>query len=78
MSISVNCHFVTYSLHILLRPAIFNDTKGIIHSRDPSGSLKNYHFESRNSKNYLKLPYDNASMSVKRIDAFRYLFQGPA
>jgi hypothetical protein len=26
MSISVNCHFVTYSLHILLSPAIFMDT----------------------------------------------------
>jgi hypothetical protein len=34
MSISVNCHFVTYSLHISLSPVIFNNTKGIIDSSD--------------------------------------------
>ena len=35
-------------------------------------------FISRYSNINPKIPYDNAAMSVKRIRAFRFLFQGPA
>jgi hypothetical protein len=50
-------HFeISTILALLLRPAILNDTEGIIDSLDTV---------------YQKLPYDKVAMSVKRIDAFR-------
>lgn len=61
MSISVNCHFVTYSLHICMSMAIFKVTTCIIHSRDrPYRHISTF---------FPKIPYDNAAMPVNRIDA---------
>jgi hypothetical protein len=44
-------------LHIIMSPAIFMDTDGIIDTPDPSGC----HI----STFYQDLPYDNAAMPVK-------------
>jgi hypothetical protein len=63
-------------LHILLSPAIIIDTKGIIPFHDPFGIRNNLKSERRNSNIYPELPYDNAAMPVKQIDAFRPYFTG--
>jgi hypothetical protein len=47
------------------------DTKGIIYFHDLSGSRNNMQSKSRNSNIYQKLPYDNAAIPVKQIDAFK-------
>jgi hypothetical protein len=60
----------------LLSPAIIIDTKGIIPFHDPFGIRNNLKSERRNSNIYPKLPYDNAAMPVKQIDAFRPYFTG--
>lgn len=60
----------------ILSPAIIIDTKDFIPFHDPFGIRNNLKSERRNSNIYPKLPYDNAAMPVKQIDAFRPQFTG--
>jgi len=52
-----------------MSPATFKDTKCIIDSADPSGNRNNLRTESPFPTFIQKLPYDNAAMPVKQIDA---------
>jgi hypothetical protein len=49
-----------------MSPAIFDDTTGIINSHDLISIIRTPIFN-----NNQKLPYDNAAMPVKQIDAFK-------